>query len=368
MIRTIGPARHSALAVCAAAVMLGACSDGATPAAAGNAAPDAVTVVVEPLRLGSARTRLEAVGTSRAIRSIELYPAASGEVTAVNFRPGQRVAAGEILVELEKREEELAVALARLQLEDAERLYDRYSRSADSGAVLPTTVDAARTAAESARIELERARVALDYRTIRAPFEGFVGLTDVDAGDRIGEDTLITTLDDRSALLVSFDVPEMKSGSVAVGDEVAIATWNSRDAAAFGEVEYIGSRIDALTRTFTVRARVDNEADALRPGMSFRVTMELAGGAYPVVAETAVQWGANGAYVWSVADGKARRIPVSVIQRKQGRVLIDTDLASGVLIVVEGIQRMRSGVDVTYDARRLAASDEDGRPTRPDAD
>jgi multidrug efflux pump subunit AcrA (membrane-fusion protein) len=65
-----------------------------------------------------------------------------------------------------------------------------------------------------------------------------------------------------------------------------------------------------------------------------------------VVAETGVQWGADGAYIWSVVDGKARRVPVSVIQRQQGQVLVDGNLQEGDLIVVEGIQRLREGVDV----------------------
>ncbi len=345
-----------------------ACDDSATRPADGISRSDAVRVVVAPLRIDSARTRLEAVGTSRAIRSVEVHPATSGEVIAVHFQPGQRVAAGDVLVELERREEELAVALATVKLEDAERLYDRYRRSAESGAVLPTTIDAARTAAESARIELERARVNLDYRTIRAPFAGFVGISDVDSGDRVNPDTIVTTLDDRSALLVSFEAPEALHGEIEVGGDVAISTWNSRDAAAFGEIADIGSRIDPLTRTFVVRARVDNSSDKLRPGMSFRIAMDVRGSAYPVIAETAVQWGADGAYVWSVVDGAARRVPVSVVQRKQGSVLIDTDLGAGELVIVEGIQRMRPGVDVSYDAPSLAASDRRDRGADPEAD
>lgn len=357
-----------------AALALGAlagCGDDG-PAAGNDVRAQAVPVVVEPLRYDSARTRLEAVGTSRALQSIEIHPATSGQVIAVHFGPGEQVARDEVLVELERREEELAVALAEVRLEDAKRLYDRYRRSADSGAVLPTTVDAARTAVDSAQIELERAKVALDYRTIRAPFAGYVGITEVDPGDRINPDTAVTTLDDRSALLVSFEVPESLSGQVAVGDEVSVAPWNAREPAAWGTVEDIGSRIDPQTRTFVVRARVDNDSDALRPGMSFRVGMDLVGTPYPVVAETAVQWGADGAYVWSVSDGAVERVPVSIVQRKQGSVLIDTQLESGSLIVIEGTQRMRSGIEVTYDAAGLASSDEGGAKARehegPEAD
>lgn len=349
----------SKLAAVTACALLAGCGDDAANGSAGGVSPamradTGARAIVEPLQFENARTRVEAVGTSRALRSIELHPATSGEVTAVNFEPGQRVSSGEVLVELDAREERLAVQLAQVRLEDAERLYDRYQRSADSGAVLPTTLDAARTAAEAARIELDRAAVALDYRTIEAPFDGFVGITEVDPGDRINPDTIITTLDDRGALLVTFEVPETLTGDLSVGDEVEIATWSSRSPTAFGEVVDIGSRIDPVTRTFVARARVSNEADRLRPGMSFRVSLNLEGTPYPVVAETGVQWGADGAYIWLVVDGKAKRVPVSVIQRQQGQVLVDGDLREGDLVVVEGIQRMREGIDVSFEPTGLA--------------
>ncbi|MEQ9562075.1 MAG: efflux RND transporter periplasmic adaptor subunit, partial [Woeseiaceae bacterium] len=186
-------------ALAAACLSLAGCGD--DPREARIAVDRTVPVVVAPLQLDHARTRLEAVGTSRALQSIELHPATSGEVIAVNFQPGQRVSAGDVLIELERRDEELALSLAEVQLQDAERLYDRYQRTGSSGAVLPTEMDAARTAVEAARIQIERARVALDYRTIEAPFDGYVGITDVDRGDRINPDTIITTLDNRDSLL-----------------------------------------------------------------------------------------------------------------------------------------------------------------------
>lgn len=336
--------------------LLAACSEQAESPGRDISAP--VPVVVAPVSVEAEQTRLQAVGTSRAQRSIELFPESAGAVIAVHFRTGEFVQEGDLLVELERREEELAVALAEVKLEDARRLYDRYSRSAGSGAVLPTTIDAARTAVETARIELERARVALDERSIRAPFAGYVGMTDIDPGDRVGPDTLITSLDDRSALLVSFDVPEVMVGKIGVGDTVDIRAWKEATSQGSGTVTDMGSRIDPLNRTFAVRAIVDNGADRLRPGMSFRVLLDLQGSSYPVVAETAVQWGADGAYVWTVRDGRAERLPVGVVQRTQGRVLIDAALADDSLIVVEGLQRMRTGVDVAYTPPTMAASSE----------
>src|SRR5690606_27150969 len=146
------------------------------------------------------------------------------------FSPGQFVERGKLLLELDQRREKLAVELARLRLADAERLYDRYQRSAASGATLPTTLDAAKTALETARIELDRALVALEDRSVKAPFSGFVGISEVDTGDRIQTSTAITTLDDRRSLLVTFQVPELLIGKMGVGDRISIATWNSTSA------------------------------------------------------------------------------------------------------------------------------------------
>lgn len=337
--------RPSYLILPTAVLILAACQPETPQESAWVSGP--VPVLVSPLEIDNTQTRVEAVGTSRAIRSIEVHPATSGEVDAVRFEPGQKVAQGDVLVELDRRDEALAVDLARVRLADAERLLERYRRSGSSGAVLPTQLDAAETAVETARIELERARVALDYRTVRAPFAGHVDVTEVYPGDRINPDTLITTLDDRSALLVSFEVPEVLIGELDTGAEVELSTWNVRGRTFPGKVVEISSRIDPGTRTFVARATVDNSADALRPGMSFRVSVTINGADYPVVSETAVQWGADGAFIWTVRNSRAVRVPVRIVQRQQGRVLIEADLEAGEPVVVEGIQRMRDGLEVS---------------------
>ena len=306
----------------------------------------AIPVILQPVLLEPERTRIEAVGTSRAIRSITLYPAAAGEVVAVNFKANQAVSAGELLVELDRRDAELALASARVQVADAERLLTRYERSAGSGAVPPSTVDSTRTALATARIEQQRAAVALEDRSIEAPFSGIVGITEVELGDRIDPDVAITTLDDRSELLVSFEVPELFFDRIKTGETVAIARWTADAIPVEGRISDVASRIDPDSRTLVVRAKVRNPDDRLRPGMSFRVTLNLEGKRYPVVPEVAVQWGGDGAYIWIAQNNMAHRVDVNIVQRREGRVLVAADLAEGVPVVVEGVQRMREGLRV----------------------
>lgn len=353
------PPATATIALLLGALGLGGCADsGGAADSPGRAMARAATPVITlPVRMQTERTRIEAVGTARALRSIDLYPQAAGEVVALNFEPGDRVTAGTVLVALDARDQELALELAQVRMDEAERMFERYRAANARGdrTVPEGTVDTARSAAAAARIERDRAREAVEDRLVRAPFDGVVGLTDLDTGERIDTATVITTLDDRSALLVRFDVPEAFSGRVRPGDPIEIRTWTARSSDATGEVVDLGSRIDPMTRAFTARARVPNLDDRLRPGMSFRVNLELPGATWPVVPEVSVMWGADGPYVWVVEEGMARRVDVAIVQRGKGYVLVDAELPPGSEVVAEGVQRMRSGLAVrALDSEALA--------------
>ncbi len=339
-------------------VLLAACSDTAdTNGGASSQRARSVPVTAAPLAYEELVTRLEAVGTSQALKSVTLYPEAAGEVVDMHFLPGDHVERGDTLLELESRDQKLALELAEVRLEETRRLYDRYDRANRSVdlTVPETTVDTARTALETARIERDLAQVALERRFVNAPFSGHVGITDVEVGDRIDTTVAITTLDDRSALQVTFDAPESFVGQLAVNDPVTVTTWRGNDAPVEGQVVEVDSRINPVSRAFRARARVRNEGDLLRPGMSFRVALSLNRGRFPAVSEVAVQWGAEGPYVWVAEDSKARRVPVRLIERLKGRILVEGELARGDMIIGEGVQSMREGLALrVMDARAIA--------------
>lgn len=290
--------------------------------------------------------RIESVGTARALARATIYPESAGEVERLGFSAGERVEAGDVLVQLEADDERLAVRLAEVAVREAEQLLARYRRIENTGAVSDSQIDEAETALAAAEIELQQARVALRRRTVRAPFTGFVGLTDIDAGARIGPDTVITELDDRTTLYVDFSLPEQVFGRLTVGDVVEAVPFAGAGGAYGARVINVDSRIDPAARTFIVRAEIDNAADELRPGMSFRVGFELLSDIRPVAPESAVSWGSDGAYIWVVREGAAVRVPVTLVQRRQGRVLVSAPLESGELVVAEGIQRLRDGAPV----------------------
>ena len=323
-----------------------------------SAQPDSAPVVLSPVEIASLATRIEAVGESRAERSVTLFTHASGRVEAVNIEPDERVSAGAVLLALESESERNAVESARVELADARRLLDRYERTIGSGAVPPATIDSARREAELARLDWERARIDLADRTLLAPFDGHTGMTDIEPGARVDEDLAVTTLDDRTTLRVRFRLAEQYFGDLRSGDRIALRPWSDPQIPVDGVIRRVDSRIDPETGTFALEAQVPNPSDRLRPGMRFRVEITLPGPTHARLPATALQWGDDGAYVWTLSDGQAERTGVNLVAREGDRVLVDGPLEAGDEVISEGAQRMRPGLSV----RRIDASTLDDYP------
>ncbi|ODN71924.1 efflux RND transporter periplasmic adaptor subunit [Methylobrevis pamukkalensis] len=262
-----------------------------------------------------------------------------------------------MVLRLDDDNETIALEKAELALADARRKVQRYERLASASAISEVERENAQSELSSAILAEREAKIALDYRTIRAPFAGVMGISNVEAGDLITSSTEIASIDDRSRLKVEFRIPEKYAAMVAIGDE-AIATTPSRPGETFtGSVSALGSRIETDSRTLVVRAEIDNADDQLRPGMSFLVELRFPGEKLVAVPALSVQWDKEGTYVWRVTDGKAERVPVQIVERNNTTTLVTGGVRVGDTVVQEGVQRLRAGgavADVTADAADAA--------------
>jgi len=304
-------------------------------------------VIVGEARFESSAAMVQAVGTGKAVRAVALHPEVSGQVTQILFQAGAKVEKGAALLRLDDEEQKLAVDLARLRLKEARQLLVRYEQASPSGAVSASEVDAARIAVDAAAVQLSQSEVALSRRTIRAPFDGVMGIAQVEQGDRVTEATMIATLDDRSALHVDFDVPEAFAYGISTGQEINATTWALPGKAFSGEVESVASRIDPSSRLLRVRGRFANPEDQLRTGMSFVVQAAIGGETLISVPSISVQWARRGAYVWRVnKEGRVERVDVAVRKRSKDWVLVEAPLEAGDSIVTEGVLRLSEGMRV----------------------
>lgn len=323
-----------------------------TQDAAGSGGKKAVTqiptapVIVEPVSLADDKVIVRAIGTGAALKSATIYPSVSGEVMEVSFAPGTKVEKDAPLVRLDAEHQGLAVRLAEVAMKEAKRQVERLERLVPRGAASVAQLETAQTEFDSARLRLEQAWANLRDRTVHAPFDGIIGLTDIDRGDRITPETAIATLDDPSTILVEFNLPEEYAGRISVGDAIRVRPWTMRDAQLEGTISVAGSRIDPVSRTLRVKARIPNPDNAIRPGTSFEVEVAFTGKRHPSIPEVAVLWSRDGAYLWRVKDKRTEKVFVRIVRRDRGRILVDGDLNEGDTIVVEGVQGLRPGQSV----------------------
>lgn len=319
------------------------------------------SVVTAPVIESTINNRLSAIGTGRAARSVTITPYTSGRMTEILVESGASVKRGDIIATLDSETEQIAFDRARIALGDAEARLERIKALRSSNTASAVQQTEAELAVENARLALRDAELELDRRSIKAPIAGIVGILPITAGNYVTAQSEIATIDDRSEILVDFWVPERYAGTVSVGSSLTAVSIARPGEVFEGNVSAVDNRIDAASRTLHVQARLDNDGDRLRAGMSFQVAMRFPGDVHPAVDPLAVQWGADGAFVWAIRNGRAERVHVRIVQRNAESVLVDAQLATDDVVVTEGIHAVREGAEV-----RLASRDRPAAPQQGD--
>ena len=338
---------------------------GAPAARGGNRIPGllgrggAVNVITQPVETDPGGETVIALGTAKAARSVTVYPQVTGIVTDILFRPGAAVEAGEALLKLEDDEQHVVADKARVTLTQTEATLERSRTLAQSKTISDAALLEAETAAQLAEIEVRSAEIALQRRTVTAPFAGVTGLTDISVGDLVTTSAAITRLDDLSTVRVGFEVPERWAGRIERGHPITATAQGLAGSEFSGEISGIDNRIDETTRTLRLEAELANEGRALRAGMAITVTMSFETDQELAVSSLAVQWDRRGSFVWKVVDEAARRANVAIVRRESGIVIVRGEVKAGDRVVVEGVQRLRDGAMVTEVDETPAMIDDD---------
>lgn len=296
---------------------------------------------------GVTDTFVRAIGTGRAVRKTDLYPESAGRITALPFGPGAWVKQGDVVLMLDDAEEKLAVDRAKLTLKDAQDQVERFEKLMTSRTISVVQMQDARTATREAELDLEKARIELNRRLVRAPFDGIMGILDVEIGDYVTQTSRITGLDDRSSILVEFVVPERFANKVALEDVVELRTEAKPGQVFEGKLTAVENRVDSESRTLKVQATVPNPQDFLRTGSAFDTRILLKGDEWPAIPSIALKWDRAGPHVWLIRDGKAQRVGVTIIERSADRVLINGEVEAGDVVVTETVRNLRPGAPVT---------------------
>lgn len=294
--------------------------------------------------------RIEVLGVAKGRNSVTITSNTTELITAVRFRDGQRVAQGQVLVELKAGEEDAGLIEANARLSQAERDYARWKALADRGVAPRATAEQYLSALETARAGVKAASARKLDRVIRAPFSGVVGLTDVAPGSLISPGSPIVSLDDLSVIRVDFEIPDRYLPVLSEGSTIAARPDAWPGEVFTGRIAQLDSRIDATTRAITARAEFPNPSGRIKPGMLMRVTISHGGRDVLAVPEAAVQFEGDQAYVFVIATRgpglAARKQAVDTGASQDGFVEIRGGLRSGDKVVADGLNRIQDGQPV----------------------
>ncbi|MDG5495397.1 efflux RND transporter periplasmic adaptor subunit [Niveispirillum sp. BGYR6] len=306
-----------------------------------------VDVVASRAGRGEIKVVFDAVGTLRANEAVTVTAKTAGLVRTIRFQEGQKVSAGDVLLELDDTEVRANLAVAEATRRNAAQLLERSKALLPRQAIAQAKVDELNLQLQGAEASVRAAQARLQDLTIRAPFGGATGLRQVSPGALVQPGTPVTTLDDTGVMKLEFTVPEAALPQLREGMEIA-ASSNVYPGQAFqGTLSAVDTRIDSVTRTLAAVARLPNPDGRLRPGMfmTVRLTLENRANVVLVPEEALVPVG-DRQFVYLVVEGKVQRREITIGARSGGNVEAAQGLQGGELIITRGTQKVREGLPV----------------------
>ncbi|MGD9481533.1 efflux RND transporter periplasmic adaptor subunit [Shinella sp. G-2] len=377
-----------AVSVSAAALMFQLPANVAKAEATVTADVPAVPVTVAVVENRDVVTWQEFSGRLEAIDRVQIRSRVAGAIQSVDFREGALVEAGDLLFTLDPEPFKAAVTQAEGQYASAEARVklaktqlERGQRLAQSNSISQSDVDQRQNALAEAEASLKTAQATLDaaelelsYTKVRAPVAGRVGKVEITTGNLVAGGSAspaLTTLVSVDPIYAGFNVSEetvaaalaalpASGGALQPIEQipVEIGTLADEGTPIRGKLQLIGNEVDAASGTVTVRAVFDNPGGRLIPGQFVRIRMgEPKAESKILVSEKAVGTDQDKKFVFVVdKDNKVTYRPIVLGSLSNGERIVESGLADGDKVVVNGLQRVRPGVVVDPQEQESVAS------------
>lgn len=322
----------------------------AGPAARGNGVDPSRPVTVEAVRVKVMKLTDDAqsVGSLRSRQSVMLRPEVSGRVVRLNFKDGERVRKGQLLVQFDDQLQQAQIKQSQAELSIAQANHKRNEELLAQNFVSQRSLDESAANLEVAQAKLALAQATADRLRIIAPFDGIAGIRNVNVGDYLKDGTDIVNLEDIDTVYVDYRLPERYQTQVKAGQRVTVELDALPGRSFEARVQAVDPLIDANGRSIGVRASIPNRQLLLRPGMFARVsTLFGVRERARVVPEEAIVPQGGRQFVIKLVPGPdndtlvSRRVEVKVGIRRPGQVEIVEGLQEGDTVVTAGQQRLQ---------------------------
>ena len=318
------------------------------------------TVSTSKIGTSEWQSKVEAVGSLRAVKGADLSLEVAGVVGSISFNSGDDVAEGAPLLKL--RSEDDVAKLESLQATAAlnQITYDRDMKQLKINAVSQATLDTDAANLKNAKAQVAQQQAILDKKFLRAPFAGHIGIRSVDFGQYLGPGTIIVTLQALDPIYLDFFVPQQDVDRMKLNQAVTMHVDAFPNQTFTGEISAVNPKVDANSRNVQIRATLPNPDHRLLPGMY--ATVDIPTGAPQkliTLPQTAITFSPYGDTVYIVdskaagADGKpqlvARQSFVTTGFTRGDQVAVLKGVSEGDLIVTSGQLKLHNGSTVLID-------------------
>jgi len=316
--------------------------------------PEAVTSIVAKQDQWPAT--MNVIGTMEAVQGVTVSADLPGSVERINFESGQSVRAGDVLVELDTRQERAQLAALEAQRDLAGVNFTRMQQLVNEGVISRVEYDQASAQQRSTEANVAEIRATIARKTIRAPFSGVLGIRQVNLGQYLSAGSPVVPLQALNPIYVNFGVPQQAGGQVRVGSNLRITAEELAGQVFTGHVTALNSVVDEGTRNVQVQATLLNPAGKLKPGMFVQVDVGL-GASRQVIAlpASAISYAPYGDSVFVITDLKdqkgqtyrgVRQQFVKVEGSRGDQVAVISGVKPGDEVVSSGVFKLRNGAAV----------------------
>jgi membrane fusion protein, multidrug efflux system len=333
--------------------------------------PTAVTTVT--VHRETWPSTLSVIGTAAAIQGVTVSADLPGTVDKIHFESGQWVHEGDVLVELDTRQERAQVANLEAQRDLAKVNYDRAQELVKAGVISRSDYDNATAQQKATEAQVADVRAAIARKIIHAPFSGVLGIRQISLGQYLASGQAIVSLQSLSPIYVNFGVPQQDTPKVIPGHVLRVTNNDLPGMAFTGRITAIDSVINEQTRNIQVQSIVTNKENKLRPGMFVQVELPL-GQSREVVPlpASAINYAPYGDSVFVVTEMKdakgntyrgVRQQVVKVEGTRGDQVAVTSGLNPGDEVVSSGVFRLRNGAPIQVNNTVKPANSTSPKPT-----
>ncbi|HYY27760.1 MAG TPA: efflux RND transporter periplasmic adaptor subunit [Chthoniobacterales bacterium] len=325
-------------------------------AKSGAFAPPPTAVTTEVAKRTQWRPTLESVGTVMAVNGVTVSTDLAGIVRDIAFDSGNKVRAGDLLVHLDTTQEEAQLHQAESDRDLAAITLKRDKDLLEKHAIAQSDYDNAQSAFLRTQAAVDQFNALIARKTLRAPFDGVVGIRQVNLGQYLKEGDPVVTLQAFDPIYVNFSLPQQDLAKISVGEPVALKVDAFGDRAFHGKITAINSLVDQATRNVQIQATLPNPDWQLRPGMFAKVSVLMSNMQNVIaVPATAIHYAPYGDSIFVISQlkdqtGKAYRgVREQFIKLGQSRgdmIAVTSGLEPGDEVVTSGVFRLRNGMPV----------------------